>query len=104
MSYLQCKFCGCTELAGCSIPFRIFYSQNDGTAGISPLVDCHDRVFVETGPIGQLDPDIEYQPCAWLLPDVCTAPACVEKAYAEALPLAETIQRALDLGLIEEAA
>ena len=23
-------------------------------------------------------------PCAWLLPDVCTNPECVEKAYQEA--------------------
>lgn len=86
---MKCKFCGCTEQAGCSIPVR---ELEDGSQ------------YVEMGVIEQLAIDIEYFPCTWLLPDVCSAPACVEKAYAEALPLALTIQRALDLGLIEEAA
>jgi hypothetical protein len=43
-------------------------------------------------------------PCSWILDDVCSNPLCVEKAYAERRPLAETIDLALQLGLIEEAA
>jgi hypothetical protein len=34
-------------------------------------------------------------PCAWLLDDVCSNPVCVEKAYIEARPLAEQIDRSL---------
>lgn len=88
----KCKFCGRTDQGACSIPFRIF--DADGN-------DPEDRECVELGPIEQLDPDIEYYPCAWLLDDVCSAPACVEKAYAEARPLAEQIDEALR---IEDAA
>ena len=90
MSYERCKFCGCTEDRPCLI---------------TAVTEYADTYILGTGI--QLVPDgakTRLVPCAWLLPDVCTAPACVEKAYAEALPLAETIQRALDLGLIEEAA
>jgi hypothetical protein len=58
----QCKFCGCTEDKPC-----VFRAPDPGA------------------------PPFELWPCAWLLPDVCTAPACVEKAYAEARLLAESI-------------
>jgi hypothetical protein len=41
------------------------------------------------------------EPCVWLLADVCSAPACVKKAYAEARLLAEQIDEMLRM---EEAA
>lgn len=34
-------------------------------------------------------PFLLFEPCQWLLPDVCTNPACVEKAYREACVLAD---------------
>jgi hypothetical protein len=74
-----CKFCGCTEATPCFIPAS-FVSDPD------------------------FRPNGNVVPCAWLLDDVCSNPACVDKAFAEARPLAETIQKALDLGLIEVAA
>lgn len=54
-----CKFCGCDDENPCGIAVR----HSDGELG--------------------------YLPCAWLVEDVCTAPACVEKAYLEARQLAE---------------
>ena len=63
---MTCKYCGCSDSGACAIPVRV---SEDGAAQI------------EFGPIEQLDPDIEYIPCTWLIPEVCTAPACVEKAY-----------------------
>jgi hypothetical protein len=74
---MKCKFCGCTEQAACSIAVR---EADDGSA------------YVETGVIEQLSVDINYVPCSWLLPNVCSAPVCVEKAYAEAALLASQLQ------------
>ena len=62
---MKCKFCGCTDHRPCFIPPSFIPGA---VAGV---------------------------PCAWLLEDVCSAPACVEKAYAEARPLAEQIDQAL---------
>ena len=59
----SCRYCGCTEENPCI--FRAFDPEA---------------------------PPFEMWPCAWLLDDVCTAPACVEKAYLEARLLAEAIQ------------
>jgi hypothetical protein len=53
-----CKFCGCSENRPCFIPATCIT----------------DPGFVVAGNV---------VPCAWLLDDVCTAPACVERAYAE---------------------
>ena len=74
---MKCKFCGCTEEGGCSIAIR---------------VNEDDSAFVETGIIEQFDPDIDYIPCQWIAPNVCSAPTCVEKAYAEAELLADQLQ------------
>ena len=64
---MKCKFCGCTDHRPCFIPPSFV---EDAVAGV---------------------------PCSWLLSDVCTAPACVEKAYVEAWPLAEIIEARLEL-------
>jgi hypothetical protein len=63
-----CKFCGCSDLNPCAIPITVV----DDAAVLSSALLAE-----------------EFMACAWLLPDVCTAPECVEKAYAEARPLAE---------------
>jgi hypothetical protein len=54
-----CKFCGCTDSAPCFISAD-FVSDPD------------------------FRPNGNVIPCAWLLPDVCTNPECVEQAYYEA--------------------
>jgi hypothetical protein len=89
---MKCKFCGCTERGACSIAFRVF-PEEDALEGVFPPGDFPpgDPMYLETGVIAQLDPDIEYLPCQWIAPEICSAPACVEKAYAEARPLAEVI-------------
>jgi hypothetical protein len=58
---MKCKFCGCTENRPCLIPV-----DADGNLEF-------DRILAELGGMTI--------PCAWLIPEVCTAPACVEKAY-----------------------
>lgn len=89
----SCKFCACTELRACKLievrtPGRDPSLLPPGAAIAVIPADAVTRII----------------PCQWLLPDVCSNPACVEKAYAEARPLAETVELALRLGLIEEAA
>jgi hypothetical protein len=85
MSVRECKFCGCSEHGACAIPIR---------------VDDDDNCWLEFGAIAQLDPDIEYLPCGWLLEDVCTNPVCIEKAYLESRELAIAVQGLLDQGLV----
>jgi hypothetical protein len=75
-----CKFCGCTEERPCFIPLA--RDRFEGMGGVA---------FPGVPLLG------EVQPCAWLLEDVCDAPACVEKAYLEARPLAERLMLALEL-------
>jgi hypothetical protein len=58
-----CRYCGCTDEKPC-----IFRAP------------------------GQDGPPFDLWPCAWLLEDVCSAPACVEKAYRDAWLLAEVIE------------
>jgi hypothetical protein len=92
MPLRSCKFCGCTEHRPC----RLVAIE---LAGLDPCIFSPNRIV----PVPS-DAITRVIPCGWLLEDVCSNPACVEKAYAEARPLAETIQIALRLGLIEEAA
>jgi hypothetical protein len=58
-NFEQCRFCGCT---------------ND------------DPCLVELPPVEGTFSNV--MPCAWLIPGVCSAPACVEKAYLEAREVA----------------
>jgi hypothetical protein len=77
---MKCKFCGCTENKPCLITEITEFAES----------------YVLTDSI-QVVPDgfkTRLVPCAWLLPNVCSAPACVEKAYLEARPLAEQIDQA----------
>lgn len=68
-----CKFCGCSDDRPCMIPVCL-----------APDGDALERARA-----------MMQEPCAWLLDDVCSNPVCVEKAYAEARPLAEQIDEAL---------
>ena len=70
-----CKFCGCTENKPCRIPLTV--NQAD-----DPII-----AFPPAEPLG-------YTVCGWLLDDVCTAPACVEKAYPEACALIDQLLEA----------
>jgi len=75
-----CKLCGCTENAPCLIPLA--RDRYEGMEGVA---------------FGNIPTLGEFQPCAWLLEDVCTNPACVLKAYLEARPQAESLMQALEL-------
>ena len=71
----QCKFCSCTDTRPCFLPAQLAETVS-GVAG-----------------------DTRRFPCAWLLPDVCSHPTCVEKAYAEARE--PVLQALIDQGIIE---
>jgi hypothetical protein len=64
-----CKFCKCTQMLPC---------------------------VIWNAPGDQRGPGFS-SPCAWLLEDVCTNPACVEAAYLEARPQAEELMQKLDM-------
>jgi len=58
---MKCKFCGCTNDRPCRIPL---YVALDGEPAVAFTVQTH-----------------AFAACGWLIPECCTAPACVEKAY-----------------------
>jgi hypothetical protein len=73
-----CKFCGCTEDKPCLITEITEYADSYILgAGIKLVPDGVKARLI---------------PCGWLLDDVCSSPACVEKAYAEARLLASQLQ------------
>jgi hypothetical protein len=57
---MRCKFCGCSEDKPCAIHMAI---RSEFGFDETTLADL---------------------PCGWLIPNVCTNPACVDKAYEEA--------------------
>lgn len=73
-----CRFCGCTELTPCHMPAWSQY------------------VDPETGAIVSL----AGTPCGWLIPGVCYAPPCVDKAYVEAVGFVLEAQRYIEAGLV----
>jgi hypothetical protein len=74
---MTCKFCGCTDSKPCAIPIC------EGP-GLEPMLATDSNVAIGV------------MPCGWLIDDpagpVCTAPACVEKAYEEAALLASQLE------------
>jgi hypothetical protein len=64
---MKCKFCGCTDEKPCQIQIDIDGNLTSAATGIFTV-------------------------CGWLIDGVCSAPACVEKAYAEAELLSSQIQ------------
>jgi len=62
---MRCKFCGCTEDNPCfAVPG---YREENGEILATHLL-----------------------PCAWLIPNVCTNPSCVDQAYAAAKLIVST--------------
>lgn len=64
---MKCKFCGCTDRRACRIPLTL--SGELLLAGAAAVTIAN-----EFG---------EFTMCRWIAPRICSAPACVEKAYAE---------------------
>jgi len=79
---MRCKFCGCTESAACPVPVRIDEREAGGVVLWNGAPEDADG-FVA---------------CQWIAPEVCSAPACVKKAYAEAVE--RNCQHSVELGLI----
>jgi hypothetical protein len=83
---VTCKFCGCTERRACLL-IGVQVSPE-----IAPYILPPETIAVI--PAGA---ETHMLPCQWLLQDpggagyVCSNPACVEKAYREARPLAEEL-------------
>lgn len=61
---MKCKFCCCTDDRPCAIPV---------------VTNGADEVVVAFPPTIAIGVTV----CCWLIPGVCSAPACVEKAYLE---------------------
>jgi hypothetical protein len=76
----RCKFCGCTERRGCQIAVVKHLFAPD-------VPELGREYYVLPSGIALVPPDAQtfMVPCSWLLEDVCSNPACVEKAYAEAV-------------------
>ncbi len=74
---MKCKFCGCTDRKACAIPMR--YGDHPLEADVP--INCLPGEVAEFT-----------TPCHWLTPNICSAPPCVEKAYAEAELLADQLQ------------
>ena len=73
---MKCKFCGCTRNRSCRIPMT-FVGDNPQPSIASP------------GQVSLFDLS-----CDWLIPNVCTHPVCVEKAYLEACALVDEVLEA----------
>jgi len=73
---MTCKFCGCTDNHPCLIP--MYY-------GLHPLSLGRSRFDFEQLPVvSSPDQLAEFTtPCHWSAPNICSAPACVAKAYVE---------------------
>lgn len=65
---MKCKFCGCSDKRPCAIAMRILGDQE-----MIALAGQLSTFTAACGWIGDMN--------------VCSAPACVEKAYAEACAL-----------------
>jgi len=97
MSVRECKFCGCSERRACQL--IAVRTWNKTASDVDPLILQLGAALV----LVPADAQTSIIPCSWLLPDVCTNPLCVEKAYAEAreMEFVEAVQGLLDLGLVE---
>lgn len=71
---MKCRFCGCTEKRACQIPMT-FIAEDSA----KPAIAMPGQVSLFT------------LSCDWLIPNVCTHPLCVEKAYAEACALVDEL-------------
>lgn len=96
MSLQRCKFCGCTERCACSL-IKAFPGP-----GLNPYL-LPQRSPQAAGVALAPEGDLRIVPYEWLLPDVCTNPACVERAYAEArdMEFVEAVQGLIDMGLVD---
>jgi hypothetical protein len=76
ISKLTCKFCHCTDARPCLIPMSF---------GTHPLSYGRDPLDYEQLPIvvGPRQVAEFTTPCHWSAPDICSGPACIEKAYVE---------------------
>ena len=60
---MTCKYCGCSDERACSIPMQ-YDVENEYI--LAPPLTLGDFTV----------------PCHWVVPGVCSDPACVDKAYA----------------------
>jgi hypothetical protein len=68
---MKCKFCGCTDEKACAIAIDVAGQITNAAPGSY---------------------NVAYRPCEWIAENICSAPACVDKAYAEAELLSSQLQ------------
>jgi hypothetical protein len=82
---MKCKFCGCTDKRACQIP--MVYADLPDDRMLRELLGSDDYPYiVRPGQLAEFS-----TPCHWSAPGICSAPACVEKAYAEACALIDEL-------------
>jgi len=83
---MKCRFCGCTDRRACQIP--MLYVATPTVPELLDLFSDELPVVARPGQVAEFT-----TPCHWSAPDICSAPACVDKAYVEACAfIAEIIE------------
>jgi len=67
---MRCQFCGCTDDRACAIPY--VFDEDD-----NPLLALPGQIAEVTSP------------CHWSTPNICSAPACIARAYPEACAIVD---------------
>ena len=88
---MKCKFCGCTDKRACAIPM-LWSTTPDVEELLMFFGDTRYPVIARAGQVAEFT-----TPCHWSAPHICSAPACVERAYQE-------ICEAIDLLMAQELA
>ena len=73
---MTCKFCGCTDRAPCMIP--MLYVNTPRDVELIALLSDEYPAIARPGQVAEFT-----TPCHWSTPNICSAPACIDKAYAE---------------------
>jgi hypothetical protein len=81
---MTCKFCGCTDRRPCMIP--MFYVPAPRVPELLELMPDEYPIIARPGQVAEFT-----TPCHWSTPDICSAPTCIEKAYAEACALVDAL-------------
>ena len=85
MTKQVCKFCGCTDRSPCLIPMR--YVPTPNVPALLALFGVDEYPAITSAcQISEMT-----TPCHWSTNDVCSAPACIAKAYTEACALVDEI-------------
>lgn len=82
---MKCKFCGCTDEHGCVI--GMFWAPLPDVRELQLMFDdTRYPAIAGAGTIATIR-----TPCHWSAPNICSAPACIERAYPEACAMVDEL-------------